>query len=57
MSKIRGPCTYSGVTEASDTGGIDPETQSAIVNNGVRGMLNSGMSLNCTVNVNVNSER
>lgn len=57
MSKIRGPCTYSGVTEASDSGGIDSETQSEIVNNGVRGMLNSGMSLICTVNVNVNSEQ
>lgn len=32
MSKIRGPCTYSGVTEASDSGGIDSETQSEIVN-------------------------
>ena len=57
MSKILGPCTSSGVTEASGTGGIDSETQSEIVNNGVRGMLNSGMSLNCTVNVNVNSEQ
>ena len=55
MSKIVGPCTSSGVTEASDTGGIDSETQSEIVNNGVRGMLNSGIRLNCTVNVNVNS--
>lgn len=44
MSKILGPCTSSGVTEASDTGSIDSETQSEIVNNGVRGMLNSGMS-------------
>jgi len=51
VSKILGPCT------SSDTGGIDSETQSEIVNNGVRGMLNSGMSLNCTVNVNVNSEQ
>lgn len=57
MSKILGPCTYSDVTEASDSGSIDSETQSEIVNNGVRGMLNPGMSLNCTVNVNVNSEQ
>ena len=57
MSKILAPCTSSGVTEASDTGGIDSETQSEIVNNGVRGMLNSGIRLNCTVNVNVNSEQ
>ena len=57
MLKILGPCTSSGVTEASDTGGIDSETQSEIVNNSVRGMLNSGMSLNCTVNVNLNSEQ
>jgi len=57
VSKILGPCTSSGVTEASDSGGIDSETQSDIVNNGVQGMLNSGMSLNCTLNVNVNSEQ
>ena len=51
MSKVLGPCrpcTSSSVTEASDTGSKDSETQIKIVNS-VRGMLNSGMSLNCTV--------
>ena len=56
MSKVLGPCTSSSVTEASDTGSIDSETSLEIVKS-VRGMLNSGMSLNCTVDVNVNSEK
>ena len=56
MSKVLGPCKSSSVTEASDTCCIDSETPLEIVNS-VRGMLNSGMTLNCTVNVNVNSEK
>ena len=56
MSKILEPCTHSSVTEATNTGSIDSETPLEIVSS-VRGMLNSGMSLNCNVNVNVNSEK
>ena len=54
MSKALGPSTSSSVTEASDTGSIDSETQLEIVNS-VRGMLNSGMSLNCNVRLKIRS--
>ena len=53
MSKALGPSTSSSVTEASDTGSIDSETQLEI--NSVRGMLNSGMSLNCNVRLKIRS--
>ena len=56
MSKVLGPCKSSSVTEASDTCSIDSETRLEIVNS-VRGMLNSGMTLNCTVNIISNSEK
>ena len=45
MSKVLGPCTSSSVTEASDTSSVDSETLFEVVNS-VRGMLNSGMTLN-----------
>ena len=49
MLKVLGPCTSNSVTEASDTCRIDSESQLDFVNS-VLVMLNSGMSLNCTVN-------
>ena len=52
VSKLLGPCTSSSVTETTSTSSELLEGESSV--RGMLDQLNSGMSLNCNVNVNVN---
>ena len=52
VSKLLGLCTSSSVTETTSTRSELLEGESSV--RGVLDQLNSGMFLNCNVNVNVN---
>ena len=52
VSKLLGLCTSSSVTETTSTSSELLEGESSV--RGILDQLNSGMFLNCNVNVNVN---
>ena len=52
VSKLLGPCTSTSVTETTSTSSELLEGESSV--RGMLDQLNSGMFLNCNVNVNVN---
>ena len=52
VSKLLGPCTSSSATETTSTSSELLEGESSV--RGMLDQLNSGMFLNCNVNVNVN---